>query len=165
VQRYAQSVEVLSGRPQLGPGTVSLEPAQLTTQVVSTLGEATATEPGYVTLADGEVVFQVSLPLEAAGLAPSKVTLVAGTDASSIFFNPGAQSLMPPGYRISVFDTAANDWVDVGDLSQQGRFELDDPARVLDPAGRILIRITGTDIPDQNGQMSVYASAAIEGAI
>jgi hypothetical protein len=165
VQRYAQSVEVLSGRPQLGPGTVSLEPAQLTTQVVSTFGEATATEPGYVTLADGEVVFQVGLPLEAAGLAPSKVTLVAGADASSIFFNPGAASLMPPGYRISVFDTVAGDWVDVGDLSQQARFELDDPARVLDPAGRILIRITGSDIPDQNGQMSVYASAAIEGAI
>jgi hypothetical protein len=165
VQRYTQSVEVLSGQPQLGPGTISLEPSQLITQVVSTAGEVNASEPGFVTLANGEVVFQVSLPLEASGLAPSRVTLVASSDASTIFFNPGGQSLMPPGYRISVFDAVANDWVDVGDLSQQGRFELDDPARVLDGAGRILIRITGSNVPDQNGQMPVYASAAVEGAI
>jgi hypothetical protein len=166
VQRYGQAVEVLSGQPRLGPGAVSLEPIQMTNEVVSTFGEATASEPGYVTLADGEVVFRVTLPLEASRLAPTRVTLVAGTDPSSIFFNQGLQaSLMPPGYRMSVLDTVAGDWVDVGDLSKSGRFEMGDPARVLDPAGRILVRISGSDVPEEFGQMSVYASAAVEGVI
>jgi hypothetical protein len=166
VQRYGQAVEVLSGQPTLGPGAVSLEPVQMATEVASIAGEANASEPGYVTLADGEVVFRVSLPLEASGLVATKVTLVAANDASSIFLNQGAQaSLMPPGYRLSVFDSVAGDWIDVGDLSQRVRFEMDDPARVMDPAGRILVRISASDVPAENGQMPVYASAAVEGVI
>jgi hypothetical protein len=166
VQRYGQAVEVLSGLPRLGPGPVALEPVQMGTEVVSTAGEATQSEPGYVTLADGEVVFRVSLPLEASGLAPTKVTLTAGSEASSVLLNQGMQvSRMPPGYRLSVYDAVAEDWLDVGDLSQNGRFEIDDPARVVDPAGRILVRVSGSQVPEEFGQMTVYASAAVEGVI
>jgi hypothetical protein len=166
VQRYAQSVEVLSGSPRLGPGAVSLDPAQMITQVISTAGEASESEPGYVTLADGEVVFQVGLPLEATRLVPSKVTLISGGDPGSIFFNQGiGGSHLPAGFRISAFDTVGQDWEDIGDLSQQDRFELQDPARFLDPAGRILVRISGSQVPDDFGQISVFAGAAVEGAI
>jgi hypothetical protein len=166
VQRYGQSVEVLSGLPRLGPGPVALDPVQMSTDVVSTAGEAAESEPGYVTLADGEVVFRVSLPLEASGLAPTKVTLSAGSEAGSVLLNQGMQSSgMPPGYRLSVYDTVAGDWIDVGDLSESGRFEMDDPARVLDPAGRILVRVSGSQVPEEFGQMPVYASAAVEGVI
>jgi hypothetical protein len=165
-QRYAQSVEVLSGSPRLGPGAVSLDPVQMTTQLISTAGDASESEPGYVTLANGEVVFQVSLPLEAVSLAPSKVTLIAGSDPGSIFFNQGnVGSFTPPGFRMSAFDTVAQVWEDVGDLSQHGRFELQDPARFLDRAGRIEVRISASRVPDEFGQISVFAGAAVEGVI
>jgi len=163
VQRYGQAVEVLSGHPRLGPGAVSLEPTQMATEVVSTAGEATEGEPGYVQLANGEVVFQVSLPLEASQLSPTKVTLYAGGDPSSVLLNQGA--LLPSGYRLSVYDTVAGDWLDVGDLSERGRFEMEDPARVLDAAGRILVRVSGSEVPVEDGPMIVYASAAVEGVI
>jgi hypothetical protein len=166
VQRYAQAVEVLSGRPRLGPGAVSVEPIQMATEVVSTAGEASESEPGYVSLANGEVVFQVSLPLEANGLAPSRVTLIATNDASAILFNQGnVQSLLPSGFRMSVFDVVTQDWLDVGDLSKRGRFDLESPASVMDSAGRILVRITGSGVPSEFGQMPVYAGAAVEGVI
>jgi hypothetical protein len=166
VQRYAQSVEVLSGSPRLGPGLVSLDPAQMITQVISTAGEASESEPGYVTLGDGEVVFQVSLPLEATRLVPSKMTLISGSDPGSIFFNQGiVGSRLPAGFRISVFDTVARSWEDVGDLSQEDRFELQDPARFLDTAGRIQVRISGSQVPEEFGQISVFAGAAVEGVI
>jgi hypothetical protein len=106
------------------------------------------------------------VPLEASGLAPTKVTLTAGSEASSVLLNQGMQvSRMPPGYRLSVYDAVAEDWLDVGDLSQNGRFEIDDPARVVDPAGRILVRVSGSQVPEEFGQMTVYASAAVEGVI
>jgi hypothetical protein len=40
IQRYAQAVEVLSGQPTLGPGTITLSPSQLNSEVVATAGEA-----------------------------------------------------------------------------------------------------------------------------
>ncbi|HTE66602.1 MAG TPA: hypothetical protein VK736_10140, partial [Candidatus Binatia bacterium] len=166
VQRYGQAVEVLSGLPRLGPGAVSLEPIQMATEVVSTAGDVAEGEPGYLTLGEGEVVFRVSLPVEASRLAPTKVTLLAGGDPSSVLLNQGGQvSLLPPGYRLSVYDMVAADWVDVGDLSQTGRFQVDDPGRILDAAGRILLRVSGSQVPEGTGQMPVYASAAVEGVI
>jgi hypothetical protein len=166
VQRFSQAVEVLAGRPLLGPGPVTLDPSLLTTTLVSTAGEVSDSEPGYVVLGNGEAVFQVSLPLEAAHLEPSRVTLVAGSDPSMIFFNQGNfTALLPSGYRISMYDNLEAAWVDVGDLSVRSRFEIDDPARAIDRAGRILVRISGSDLPDGVGQNPVFAGASVEGAI
>jgi hypothetical protein len=72
---------------------------------------------------------------------------------------------MPPGFRISVFDVVTQDWLDVGDLSKRARFELENPASVVDGAGRILVRISGSGVPDELGQMPVYAGATVEGVI
>ena len=167
IQRYAQSVEVLSGQPTLGPGTVTLSPSQMSGEVVDTAGDASQQlEPGFVTLGNGEVTFRVSLPLEAIGLVPSKVTLVAASDPSTIFFdqeNVGA--FLPSGYRMAVFDNVAAEWVDLGDLSLRSRFDAADPTHVLDAAGRILVKITGTNVPDDFGQVSVFAGARVTGVI
>jgi hypothetical protein len=165
-QRYAQAVEVLSGQPTLGPGTVTVRPSGLSTEIVSTAGDASQNQPGYVTLANGEVTFRLSLPLEASGLVPSKVTIIAAGDPSSILFdqqNVGA--FLPAGFRMAVYDTAQADWVDLGDLSQRNRFDAPDPGHALDAAGRILVRVTGSGVPKDFGQVGVFVGAQVTGVL
>jgi hypothetical protein len=166
IQRYAQSVEVLSGQPTLGPGSVSLSPLQLTSEVVATAGDASQSQPGFVTLGNGEVTFRLSLPLEASGLEPSKVTLVAASDPGTLFFDQtNVATFLPQGYRMAVYDTLAAEWVDLGDLSQRTQFDAADPSHVLDDAGRILIRVTGSGVPRDFGQVSVFVGARITGVL
>ncbi len=165
-QRYAQTVEVISGRPALGPGEVRLAASQLSTEPIELVGDATQNEPGYISLGNGEVTFRISLPLEASGIVPSQVTLIAGNDPGMIFYDQqNLGSLLPAGYRMAVYDGAAAEWLDVGDLSVKSRYEMEDPARFLDEAGRILVRISGSGIGDEVGQISVFASAVVEGII
>jgi hypothetical protein len=64
-----------------------------------------------------------------------------------------------------VYDTAAADWVDLGDLAQRGRFDVDDPSHVFDDAGRILVRISGSGLPADIGQVSVFAGARVTGVV
>lgn len=166
VQRYAQAVEVLSGGARLGPGPVTLTPSELTTEIVSTAGEATQTQPGSIAIANGEVTFRMGLPLEAAAVQPSKVTIILANEASTIFYdqeNFGA--FLPSGFRVAVYDVVAADWVDLGDLSERSRFDVADPSRVLDPAGRILVKVTGSGIPAALGQVSVFAGARVAGVM
>jgi len=166
VQRYAQVVEVLSGRPTLGPGPVTIGPSQLATEVVETAGQASQNEPGFVTLGNGEVTFRVSLPLEASGLAPSKVTIIAAQDPGTIFFDqPNFAALFPSGYRMAVYDVVAAEWIDLGDLSIRSRFDAAEPSHVIDGAGRILLRISGTGVPVDFGQIQVFAGASVAGVI
>jgi hypothetical protein len=167
VQRYAQAVEVLSGSARLGPGPVTLSPSELTTEILSTAGEASQTQPGLINIANGEVTFRLGLPLEAAAaLQPSKVTIILAGDASTIFYdqeNVGA--FLPSGYRVAVYDVVAADWVDLGDLSERSRFDVADASRVLDPAGRILVKVTGSGIPAALGQVPVFAGARVAGVM
>ena len=166
VQRYAQSVEVLSGGTGLGPGPVTLSPSELTTEVLATDGDASQPQPGSVTMANGEVTFRMGLPLEAASLEPTAVTIVVGTDAGTIFYdqeNVGA--FLPSGFRLAVYDVSAADWVDLGDLSQRSRFEVEDASRVLDGSGRILVKISASGIPAAMGQVSVFVGARVAGVV
>jgi hypothetical protein len=166
IQRYAQAVEVLSGQPTLGPGTVTIRPSQMTTEIVSTAGDAAQNQPGYVTLGNGEVTFRMSLPLEATGLVPTKVTIVSAGDPTSILFdqqNVGA--FLPAGFRMTVYDIVQADWVDLGDLSQRSRFDVPDVSHVLDRSGRILVRITGSGVPKESGQVGVFAGAQVTGVL
>lgn len=163
VERFSQTVEVVSGRPQLGPGPVRLEPSQLSVQVVSTDGDANQQEPGFVTLGNGEIVFGIALPLEAAKLAPTAVTLLVGSDPGMIMGNQGGMGFLPPGYTFAVREVDSGEWRDLGDLSQASTFEIDDPASVLDDAGRMEVRVTGTGVQDQFGQMSIFVGASLEG--
>ena len=166
VQRYAQAVEVLSGQATLGPGSVTLSPSDMSSEVLATKGEASQAQPGSVTLANGEVTFRIGLPLEATGLQPSKVTVIVGSDPSTIFYdqeNVGA--FLPKGYRVAVYDTVAGAWLDIGDLSLSSRFEVEDPTRVLDGAGRMRVKVTGTGVPADMGQQSIFAGARISGVV
>jgi hypothetical protein len=166
IQRYAQAVEVLSGQATLGPGSVILNPSDLSNEVVATAGDAFQNAPGFASLGNGEVTFRIGLPLEATGMSPSKVTVIVAGEAGTVLFdqeNVGA--FLPKGYRIAVYDVAAADWVDLGDLSTKSRFDVTDPADVLDATGRILVRISGSGIPAEVGTMQVYASARVTGVI
>ena len=166
IQRYAQTVEVLSGQPTLGPGAVTLGPSQLSSEVVATVGQASQPQPGMVTIGNGEVTFRVGLPLEANRLVPSKVTIIAAGDPGAIFFdqqNVGA--FLPNGFRMAIYDTVAADWVDLGDLSQRSSFDVADPLHALDSAGRILVRISGSGVPAGFGEVSVFAGARVTGVI
>jgi hypothetical protein len=66
---------------------------------------------------------------------------------------------------MAVYDGAADEWLDVGDLSVKSRYEMEDPARLLDASGRILIRISASGIGAEMGQTSVFASAVVEGIV
>jgi hypothetical protein len=166
VQRYTQSVEVLSGNPQFGPGPVRVEPSQMVTSMVSSAGTVGEPEPGWVTIGEGEAVFQVSLPLEATGIVPTEIELIAGSEPSIIFFNQGnMQATLPQGYRISAYDRLADEWIDVGDLSLRSHFTVERPGRVLDHGNRILVRVTGSGIRKEFRQSTVFVGAGVEGVI
>ncbi|MDQ2935647.1 MAG: hypothetical protein M3R49_11870 [Chloroflexota bacterium] len=166
VQRYDQTVEVISGRPTFGPGPVKIEPAQISTRIVSTAGDASVQQPGFVSLGNGEVVFSLALPLEASGLAPTKVTLVTAPDPSIILGNQAdAGIFLPPGFKLSVRDPSSGEWVTLGDLSKSSRFEIKDPTTVLDSAGTIELRITGTGIDRSFGQTTIFVGARVDGVI
>ena len=166
VQRYAQAVEVLSGNPQFGPGEVRVDPAQMITAMISSAGTVSEPEPGWVNIGEGEAVFQINLPLEATGIVPSEIELVAGSDPSIIFYNQGnMQATLPNGYRLSVFDRVAGEWIDVGDLSLRSHFIVEQPARILDRGERILVRVSGSGLDDEFGSSSVFVGAGVEGVI
>jgi hypothetical protein len=166
VQRYVQAVEVLSSNPQFGPGEVRVDPAQMVTAMVSNAGTVSEPEPGWVTIGEGEAVFQINLPLEATGIVPSEIELIAGSDPSIIFYDQGnMQATLPSGYRLSVFDRVAGEWIDVGDLSLRSHFLIEQPARILDRGERILVRVSGSDLADDFGSSSVFVGAGVEGVI
>jgi hypothetical protein len=166
VQRYDQTVEVISGRPTFGPGPVRIEPAQISTRIVSTDGDASVQQPGFVSLGNGEVVFSLGLPLEASGLAPTKVTLLTAPDPSIILGNQGNPGIfLPPGFKLSVRDPSSGEWVTLGDLAQSSQFEIDDPTTVLDSGGTIEVRISGAGIDASFGQTTIFVGARVDGVI
>ena len=64
-----------------------------------------------------------------------------------------------------VYDTVAADWIDLGDLSQNSRFDAPDPTHLFDGAGRMLVRITGSGLPKGVGQVPVFACASVTGVL
>lgn len=165
VQRYRQSVEILSGRPQLGPGRVVLTPSQLPTHVVATEGEAFEEAPGWVGLANGSVTFRVTLPLDAVVVEVEELTVITGTDPASVWGPSSFISLLPEGYTVELLDPESGTWSLLGDASQRHRFEIEEPARLLAPGGYLELRITGTEIPDHLGQSPVYLGAELTGVV
>lgn len=166
VRRYDQTVEVVSGRPTFGPGPVRIEPAQVSTRIVSTTGQASVQQPGFVSIGNGEVVFSLGLPLEASSLAPTKITLRTAPDPGVILGNQGdAGVFLPPGYKVSVRNASSGEWVALGDLSQASSFQIDDPASVLDADGTIEVRISGSGVDASLGQTNIFVGAQVEGVV
>lgn len=165
-QRYSQTVEVISGRPSLGPGHVQLDPLQLSAVLVSTDGDASGNDGASVFVGNGTGTFGVSLPLEAFGLDVSGITIVGGNDPSMLSTQMGNMpGMFPPGYKVEVQNVASGEWTQLGDLSQSTQFTVEDPASVLDAGGRIAVRVVGAEIDPGFGQMPIWLSAAVEGEI
>lgn len=167
VQRHTQVVEVVSGRPLLQAGEVEIPASQMGVRIIFTDGNASVQSPGYVNLGNGEAIFAVSLPLEAAGLVPAKVTIVTGPDPGMVLTDQGGfmGGFVPPGYTLHVRNVTTGAWIELGDLSTQSTFEVDDTASVMGADGRIEVRVVGEGQNLDFGQASIFVSARVEGTL
>ena len=165
-QTYLSTVEVLSVRPSIGTGEVTVRPQNMAVDIVSTEGDANPGGPGMIILGDGSVTYSIALPLEAADLVPTRVEIVVGPDPSMVMNEPGGfGGFWPAGFTLEVRDPTTGEWTLVGDLSERSAFEIEDPATALSDTGRIEVRITGVGANPQFGQQSVFASATVTGVI
>ncbi len=165
-QHYRQSVEVITGRPSLGTGQVSLSSRSLSVDVVSVSGDANVQQPGTVAMTSGEALFRVSLPLEASSLQATALTLLASPDPSTIFAGAGQPSTgaFPPGFRMAVLRPASGTWEDLGALGASGQFSVKDPASAIAAGGQIMVRVTATGQPNGGGAQ-VWVGATVEGVV
>ncbi len=165
-RRYLSSVEVLSVRPSLGTGQVTIAPSQMGVEIVDTEGDVNPSGPGMVTIGDGSATFGVSLPLDATGLVASEVEIFVGPDPSMVFNDPGPMpGFWPEGFRAEVRNPQTGEWTLLGELAQTNRFTIDDPASVLSSTGRIDVRISGVEVDPNFGVASAFVSAEVTGVI
>lgn len=166
-QRYSQSVEVIGVRPVLGPGPVEISPGQMAVAVIGTEGEADSGGAGVILLGEGSVTFSIALPLEATGMSASELSLIVGPDPSMVFSDPGGfgGGFWPEGITLEVREPSSGAWTLLGDISQQNRFEIDDPATAMSSSGRIEVRITSGGVDPNFGQPGVFVSAEVAGVI
>ncbi|MCV0402925.1 MAG: hypothetical protein K5924_04330 [Chloroflexi bacterium] len=165
-QEYAQTVEVVSVRPGVGSGEVVIRPAQMSVGLVETEGDAGSQGGGMVSLGEGSATFSIALPLEATEMAVSELEIIVGPDPSVVLSDPGGfGGFWPPGYTMEVRDPETGAWTELGDISQKNRFEIDDPATAVSDAGRIEVRISGSEVDPNFGQVSVFVSAQARGVI
>lgn len=164
-QVYRSSVEVLSVRPALATGDVTIHPHQMGVDVIATDGQADG-GAGTMILGEGSATWSIALPLEAAGIVPSEVEIIIGPDPSFVLGDPGGfGGFWPEGFVVEVQDPATDEWSELGDLSLTNRFEVDDPSTVLSATGRIVVRVTGVPTNPEFGQVGVYPSAQVNGVL
>lgn len=165
-QRYSHAVEVLAVRPGLGSGEVTVTPAQMSVAVIDSTGDASSGGPGMMFVGEGSVTYAVSLPLEASDMTVTELEILIGPDPMMVL-DGGAVGggFWPPGFTAEVRDATTGEWLMLGDISQQSRFEIEDAASVLGATGRLEVRITGTEIDPNFGQPGVFVSARATGVI
>jgi hypothetical protein len=164
-QRYNSSVEVVSVRPSLRSGKVTIGPTQMSVSVLATEGDVTSQGPGMLMIGEGSAIYGISLPLEAAGMRIESATLIVGIDPSMVLDQGGFPGAWPPGTTVELRDPASGEWRQLGDLNDENRFEIDDPAAAMGDTGRLEVRITGVGANANFGQNSVFVSAEVEGVI
>ena len=121
-QVYRASVEVLSVRPALATGQVTILPHQMGVDVIETEGDANAAGGGMMTLGEGSATWSIALPLEAAGIVPTEVEIIVGPDPSFVFSDPGGfGGFWPQGFTVEVQHPTTGEWTELGDLGQQSR--------------------------------------------
>jgi hypothetical protein len=166
-QRYGETVEVVGVRPTPVSGEVTVSPVQMSVALVETTGQVESLGPGMTSIGEGTATFSLALPLEVSGLAASSVEIVVGPDPSMVFNEPGAfVGFWQPGITVEVRDPGTGSWVELGDISERNRFEIDDPSTAISSSGRIEVRFVGSTEMDPNmGMPSVYVSAAVTGVL
>ncbi|TMB83422.1 MAG: hypothetical protein E6J39_06645 [Chloroflexi bacterium] len=161
-QHYRQSLEVISGRPRIASGAISLSPASLPVDIVSTAGDASTQQgPGGVFMSKGEAVFRISLPLEAARMQPTELTVLASQDPGAVFASFGNPGGFPPGFRVAILRLATGEWDDLGDPSLSGSLTVTNAAGAIDDGGQILVRVTANG--PANGGAQVFVGAQVRG--
>ena len=166
-QRYGETVEVVGVRPFAPSGEVTVSPAQMSVALVETDGQVESLGPGVISVGEGTATFSIALPLEMSGLAVTDAEIVVGPDPSMVFGDPGQfQGFWPPGITLELRDAATGTWIPLGDISEQSRFEIADPASAVSSSGRIEVRFVGTAELDPNmGMSSVFVSAEVGGVL
>lgn len=164
-QRHVSMVEVVSVRPTLGTGEITVPPAQMSVSVSETEGDVVGFDPGSFSIVDGSITFRLGLPLEASGLEASSVRIIVGPDAGTVLGEQGGfQGFWPQGFVAEVRHPETGAWTLLGDLSQESSFTIDDPASVLSRTGLIDVRVSGSTNQDF-GPSSVFVSAAVSGVL
>ena len=165
-QRYSQTVEVLSVRPPIGTGEVTIRPAQMSVSVTATEGDANSGGPGMVFVGDGSVTYSVTLPLEVSNMVVSELTILVGPDPGMVFSDQGGfGGFWPVGFTAEARNPQTGEWLQLGDISQDASFDIEDPATAISAGGRIEVRITGGQVDPNFGQQSVFVSAEVSGVI
>ena len=163
---YRETIEVISGRPVLGPGKVRLGAGLMPSTVLSTTGDVQRQDFGGIIVGNGEVHFGLALPLEASGLAPSRIRIQVATDPMSILVDqPNMPGQAPPGYRIAIRQAGTDDWIDLGDLNTTSSFEVPDPTLVLGDGGSMEVRVSGSGIDASQGGFPIFVGATVEGSL
>ncbi|HUH17029.1 MAG TPA: hypothetical protein VMM85_03700 [Methylomirabilota bacterium] len=164
-QRYTQSVEVISVRPSLGTGDVTIGPSQMITAILDTEGDAQI-EGAMLYLGDGSATIGLALPLEASDMRVTSVEILVGGDPGMIFDNQGNfGGFWPDGYTLELQDPADGEWSVLGDLSDGTTFKIDDPSTAITATGRVVVRITGSGIDVDFGPNHFFVSARVNGVI
>jgi len=166
-QAYTSTVEVVTVRPGLGRGEITIQPHQMSTSLISAKGDVSAFDPGSVLVGEGVATFAIALPLEAINLKPDRATIFVGMDASVMM--PGnagfGGGMWPPGYTLEVRNPVSGEWTLLGDLSGASVFDVE-PAETIGPSGMIEVRVTGVGPdPNQGGQASVFVTAEVHGTL
>ena len=164
-QRYAETVEVVSIGSGLARGSVVIGPAQMGLGVV-TDGAMTPVGPGLIALGTGSATFGISLPLEATGLAPTDIEIIAVPDPSMLIDDSGDfGGAWPAGAIVELRDARSGEWTVLGDLGDASRFVVDDPASAIGPNGRIEVRVQADELDPNIGENSVIIGARVEGVV
>ena len=104
-QVYRSSVEVLSVRPALASGEITVLPHQMGVEVIATEGQADPGGAGTMVLGEGSATWSIALPLEAAGIVANEVEIIIGPDPGSVFSDPGGfGGFWPNGFIVEVQD-------------------------------------------------------------
>lgn len=166
VQRFSQSVEVVSGRPEIDPGSVEVRAIDIGSRVVASEGQVDRPDPASVVIGAGSATFELALPLDLADLKPTEITLwVAGDPGTALMEQGVGGGMFPRGYLLEVLDPASGTWTSLGDLATNNRFAVPDPARHLDPDGVVTARVIGDADAADGGRFSIYVAASMKGSL
>lgn len=165
-QRLHHAVEVVAVRPLPASGEITVGPGQMAISIREQEGDVGDAGPGMVLITNGSAVFSIALPLELSGMVPEEVEIIAGPDPGMVITEEGGfGGFWQPGFQLEVRDPRSGDWVLLGDLSQQNRFEIDDPTMAMSDTGRIDVRVSAEDVNQNFGPNSVFVSARVSGIL
>lgn len=166
VQHYRQSVEVVSGRPEVVSGAVQVHPLDMSIRLAASEGRVDQPDRTSVVIGNGgSATFQVQLPLEVQGLRPTRLAVYVAGDPGSALLEQNTVGSLPPGFVAEILDARDGTWTELGDLTTTSRFTVADPGRVLSADGTITIRVSGREVPPEFGSYGVYVAAGVWGTL